>query len=452
MSLISNLFNAIYVRLTAVIAALLALTHLVVTGVSCLFGKGTLKERLVAAYTRPETQRRVFSVLRVFLPNLVLSKKLMFAYANNGTALVTRNSDVREVLARDDDFEVVYGPRMEMITGGENFFLGMQPSARYIQDVSNMRLAVRQDDVPLRIVPFVAERAAALVAAAQGGIDVPQALGLRVPAQLLGDYFGLPGPSEETMMEWTTILFWYLFADLPAVPAVTAQATLAASAFRSYLDETIATRKREPVVRDDILNRCIAMQGVTPGMDDLGVRNNLIGLMIGAVPPTSKAVVQALDQLLDRPEQLAGAQQAARVDDDALLARYVFEALRFNPVTPLIYRRAVRDAVIAQNTLRARRIPESTMVFAASFSAMFDPRQSSRPDSFRIDRPWADYLFWGTGLHTCFGAHINPVMIPGILKPILKRKGLRRASGNLGQIDNGGTPFPVHFSVEFDSL
>ena len=32
-------------------------------------------------------------------------------------------------------------------------------------------------------------------------------------------------------------------------------------------------------------------------MDDLGIRNNLIGLIIGAIPTTSKAAIQALDQL-----------------------------------------------------------------------------------------------------------------------------------------------------------
>ena len=75
-------------------------------------------------------------------------------------------------------------------------------------------------------------------------------------------------------------------------------------------------------------------------MDDLGIRNNLIGLVIGAIPTISKACVQALDQLLDRPEALASAQAAARDGDDALFAAHVFEAFRFNPINPLIYRRA----------------------------------------------------------------------------------------------------------------
>ncbi len=71
-------------------------------------------------------------------------------------------------------------------------------------------------------------------------------------------------------------------------------------------------------------------------------------------------------------------------------------------------------------------------------------------NQFRVDRPWADYLLWGYGLHTCFGAHINRAVIPTILKPLLKQRNLRRAAGAAGQMDNQGTPFPVHMKLEFD--
>src|SRR5204863_9563829 len=136
-------------------------------------------------------------------------------------------------------------------------------------------------------------------------------------------------------------------------------------------------------------------------------RNNLIGLIIGAVPTTSKAAIQAINELLDRPDALAGAGRAARADDDPLLSRYIFEALRFNPVNPFIYRRAARDAIIAKGTLRARSVTKGTMVLAANLSAMFDPLKFDTPNAFRMDRPGDNYLLWGYGLHTCFGAHIN---------------------------------------------
>jgi len=453
MSLITSFFTAVWTRLLIVGDALVGLAKLIGIGITSLTGKGdSYGDRLKNALTAPDGQRLVFAVLRAFLPNLVLSRKLVASYDNNGTALVTRFEDVKEVIARDGDFEVVYAPRMIEITAGQNFFLGMQDTPDYTRDVSNMRIAVRRTDLPAIVQPIAAKRAAELVAAARGRIDVPHDLTLRVPAQLMDVYFGTPGPSEAKMIEWTTVMFWYLFIDLAADAALDKRALLAAQECRAYLDEAIQKRKAAPTSADDVLNRCLAMQKAgLPGMDDLGIRNNLIGLLIGAVPTTSKAAIQALDVLLDRPEALAGAQRAAQADDDALLARHIFEGLRFSPVNPVIYRRAVRDTIVAAHTFRARAIPKSTMVMAGNFSAMFDRLKVDDPASFRTDRPWDNYILWGDGLHTCFGAHINQVLIPAILKPLLKQKGLRRAAGPAGQVDTQGTPFPAHLTLEFDA-
>lgn len=407
--------------------------------------------RIGAIFAATDGQRHVFALMRGLWPNLVLSRRLITAYENTGTAIVTRQRDVVEVLDREADFAVVYEPRMRRITAGENFFLGMQDSADYTRDVSNMRLVVRRGDVAERLVPFVAGEAGAIVAASGGTLDVPATLTLPIAARIVGSYFGTPGRSERALIEQTTIMFWWLFADLGADPAVEARAVAAAADFRAMLEAAIAARHANPTHTDDILNRCLALQASgTPGMSDGAIRDNLIGLLIGLVPTLSKAAVQALAVLLDRPAALAGAHAAARAGDDAALAAHVFEALRFDPVNPVIYRRAVRDCVIARGTLRARSIPAGTMVLAANLSAMFDPVALDSPDSFRTGRPWGDYMLWGYGMHQCFGAQINRAVIPAMLKPLLRQKKLRRATGTAGEVDRAGTPFPAHFLVWFD--
>ena len=45
------------------------------------------------------------------------------------------------------------------------------------------------------------------------------------------------------------------------------------------------------------------------GMDDLSIRNNLIGLIVGAIPTTSKCCAHALDELFKRPDALQGAKR-----------------------------------------------------------------------------------------------------------------------------------------------
>ena len=413
---------------------------------------GTLKSRLAGRLASPEGQRLALGVLRVFWANLVIRKVLVKAYPNSGTAIVTRFADVREVLDRESDFAVVYEPRMRKITDGENFFLGMQDSPAYQHDVSVMRLAARREDVERILVPFVAELASETLSKLGNRVDLPAELTLPTIAQMVGRYFGTPGPSQQEMIEWATIMFWYLFGDLGADPVFEQKALDAAAACRGYLDQTIAARKASPTDPEDVLNRCLDLQRAgTLGFDDLAIRNNLIGLIIGAIPTISRAAVQALDQLLERPAALADAQAAARRGDDDALGRSLFEALRFNPVNPVIYRRALIDTRIATRTLRSRAIPKDTLVFASNLSAMFDPWRLENPKSFRTDRPWEHYILWGYGLHTCFGAHINRAVIPVLLRPLLARGPVRRAEGAAGHIVTGDIPFPVHFSVEIGS-
>jgi cytochrome P450 len=382
----------------------------------------------------------VFAILRKIKPILVV----------DNFALVTRFDDVQEVLARDEIFQVTYGPKMQVITASSNFFLGMQNTPDYTRDVSNMRTAVRRDDVLGRIVPFVSRAASDVVTKSGGRMDVVQQLTRVVPTRLIGDYFGAPPDDEQELADGATVMFQFLFTDLKNDPEVGRKAREAAVKARAWLDRTITARKAAPAATDDILGRCLAMQAAgLPGMDDLGIRNNLIGLIVGAIPTTSKCCAQALDQLLQRPEALAGAQAAAAADNDALLASYVFEALRFDPNNSGVFRAAAEDYVLARGMAHAARIPKGTTVLAATQSAMFDESKVDNPSAFQTGRP--DYLsmHFGYGLHTCFGQYINRAQIPGILKPLLRCKSLRRAPGDAGTLQYEG-PFPSSMTVLYE--
>lgn len=443
---IANIFITIFQRLALWGEGLLSAGRLLL---GCL---GSLSSDGIGAYLqKPGSQRLAFSVLRAFWPNLTLNRVLMKCYENTGTALVTRRADCLDVLNRNEDFEVVYGPRMRKLTEGKNFFLGMQPGWDYIRDTSAMRLAAREIDVDEIVRPRATERANSIVGESNGRIDIVPSLTLEVPWDMTDAYFGCAAERAQ-MQEWTTTLFWYLFQDLGADAAGETRALEQAGHLRSYLDAHITERKANPTDAPDILNRCLALQSCdTPGMSDLGVRNNLLGLLIGAIPTISKASCLALDELLNRPDALASAQRAARTNNDALLAKHIWEALRFNPFNPVIYRRALRDTVIAPSTLRRAKIRKGQIVFAANASACFDRLEIPAPNEFRSDRPWKDYITWGYGMHRCFGDTINQAVIPAILKPLLVQQNLRRAHGEAGQIQSDAIGFPAHFHIEFDA-
>ena len=241
-------------------------------------------------------------------------------------------------------------------------------------------------------------------------------------------------------------MFQYLF--FPSNPEeVDEKAIGYAAKMRTYLDELIQTRKASGEQKDDVLGRCLALQSSnTPGMSDIDIRNNLLGIIAGAIPTTSKYAAQVLNYLLDRPELLELAQTAARTDEDETLRKVMLECLRFDVFSPGITRITLEDYTLAKGTWRAKKITKGTPVLALTQSAMMDARQISNPKSFRLDRPDYHYLHFGYGMHTCFGYYINMIQIPMILKAILQADKLTRAPADAGKMEFRG-PFPSHLRV-----
>ena len=384
----------------------------------------------------------IFGLLRTFKPNLVIKE----------FALITRYSDVQEALSRPDALGVTYAEKMGKITAGSNFFLGMNDTPTYTRDVSNMRLVVRRQDVAQVIAPMVEQFARQLVAKADGKIEVVSQLSSIVPCQFSAEYLGVAGPSQPELFDWTSSMFAYLF--YPDNPPEVDQAALANSVKTcAYLDQLIAQRKQEAAAgqeKDDIMGRCLKLQtSGTPGMSDLEIRNNLIGIIIGLMPTTSKCAVLVIDYLLDHPELLADAQQAALANDDETLRKTMLEALRFNSFGAGVFRIANEDYVIANGSFRSKKIPKGSKVLVALQSAMLDGRELDDPKSFRLDRPDYQYMHFGYGMHTCFGQYINMVQIPMIVKALLRCKNLRRASGDAGKVQYQQA-FPISLHLEFD--
>jgi len=385
----------------------------------------------------------IFAILRCIKPNLVLKE----------FALITRFSDVQEVLSRPDALAVTYARKMAIITDGGNFFLGMNNTATYTRDVSNMRVAVRRDDIDSIVAPMVERLSTKIVQRSSGKMDIIPELTSVIPCLLTSEYMGIPGPSQTELFEMTSSMFNYLF--YPTSPDDRDDAAMAtvSGVARDYLDNLIATRKSQAQsgeVKDDIIGRCLELQrSGTPGMSDLDIRNNLIGIIIGLIPTTSKCAVLILDYLLDHPDLLAQAQQAALKDDNETLRKFMLECLRFKSFGAGVFREATEDYIVASGTFRSKKIRKGAKVLVATQSAMLDGRVVKKPGSFRLDRPDYHYMHFGFGMHTCFGYYINMVQIPLIVKSLLRCKNLRRSEGEAGKVKNDG-PFPAHFHLEFE--
>ena len=364
------------------------------------------------------------------------------------TYIATRYDDVREVFATDRIFGVPYQEKLDVITGGQPFFLGMGDTPQYRADTGAMRRVIRRDDLPM-LAAKVEARAEAIVARAGGRVEVVDELVRRVTFDFLADYFGVPPPPDGDLRVWATRLFEYQFvaSDAP----LRAEVDEIAPALRNHIQRQIAQRRANPdAAKDDVLARCLELQEAgEPGFSDAQIRTALMGFIVGGPPQPPMVVPQALEQLLRRPDALREAQAAALAGDDALLAGYVREAMRFDPLAPGLPRVVLKEWKLAAGTKRARTIPAGSTVLAAFSSAMRDGRRVREPETFDPRRPAHEYIHFGYELHQCFGMHINNATLHLMLKPLLKRKNLRRASGETGKLRKNGA-FAESLTVEFD--
>jgi cytochrome P450 len=370
--------------------------------------------------------------------------------------VVTRHADVIDVLERDEDFTIaeVNAATMDRIDGP--FVLGMDRSEQFTRERAILQSCVHPSDAE-RIRGFVTATAGELVgaAASRGRIDVVQDLARPAAARLVASYFGVQGPDEATLMRWMRILFWEAFMNSGGDASIRRAGVQAATELHMYVDGLIAAERAEMdrggERPDTMLTRLIRAQ-VDPAtrLSDEGVRRNICGVVVGAVDTTNKATAQLVDQLLRREGALREAQRAARDGDMQTVTQYTFEALRFNPLNPVLVRHVARDAVLAEGTRHRRPVPSGHTVYAAVLPAMFDGAVFDDPETFRHDRLPAADLNFGYGMHSCFGRYVNNIQIPELVAALLRCGGLRRAPGREGRLQYEG-PFPDRLLVDVDA-
>jgi cytochrome P450 len=356
--------------------------------------------------------------------------------------LAVRYDDCTEILLNHDIYSVApYKPKQG------DYFMAQDDTAVHWREKSIMRAILDREDIP-SIRKFVADKAAGLLAAAGGTMEAVAGLTRAVPIALVQDWFGLTHSEPAKLVEWSywnqIDAFWNQPFDSIAWPdqhAIVVKREAANVEMAAYLIGLTALRKGEELVRldkTDPMSRLLALSATGALKFDLQrVVINVGGLLIGAVETTSHAVVNALDFLLQRPDDLAKARAAAQGDDPSLVDGYVFEALRFKPAFPYYFRMCEQDAVLGRGTSYEARIRKGTMVLAVTHSAMFDPQGQTNPDTVDPTRGIANQFHFGLGLHECLGIAIGRVMIPEIV-----RQSLRLAGLSVGPVDRKGGPVP----------
>ncbi len=386
-----------------------------------------------------------------------LANRRMPVFKFGARVYVNKHDLVTGLLDRDRDFTIREINRDRMAALSVAFFLGMDRSPEHDREHTITRSVVHDGD-GAKIRKLLRESAGEQIELARDfkRIDVVSSLAEVVMVRLLRDYFGVDGPDETTMKSWMRILFWDLFLNQDDNQKIHRRALRAGAALKDHLERTIARRKRalqddSDALADTLLDRMIRKQR-EPGnewFDDDTIRRNISGLIIGALPTNSKAVVLVLDELLERPEELRRAAEAATQGDMKAVHQYAYEALRFNPHNPAIARFAEDDQSLEGAGGKTYKIRAKSVVIAGLSPAMFDPETFPRPGQFDCQRDLNSYMHFGYGFHECYGTYINAMAIPEMTAAVLKLKNLKRAPGRAGRGLYEG-PFPNNFVLTFD--
>ena len=405
--------------------------------------------------------------------------------------LVALFSDVRDMLQMPSIFTVdLYKPKMAVTGPDDGFLMAHDDDALHYREKSLMQGLLNRKDMP-RVRKLIESWAKDVLDQADGEIEFVNDYCRTVPAILVQKYFGLDGVGRADLIEWS---YWNQYDAFNNQPfnildeeqrryiverhervSENLTAYVASLVVRKMFTARIVNwlqfmlslpqrfflalfgmvmKPRPDTIVSRMLRSSFARQVDFP-LIRLGI--NAGGLLIGAIETTQQAVCQALEFFIQKPDLMQKAKLAASVGDRSEFDALVWEALRFVPIRPDIFRKASEDYTIAKGTKHETEVKKGTIVRLLTQSAMFDTFAYENPDAFNPNRNLYHNFAFGFGSHQCLGKYIGMVMIPemvrqAVLLPELKAKAkisYERKEGPLkGKIDG---PFPEEYTINWET-
>ena len=182
---------------------------------------------------------------------------------------------------------------------------------------------------------------------------------------------------------------------------------------------------------------------------DNRVRDNLVGCTVGTMDNLAGAFANALDMLLDQPEQLAAAAAAPQAGEDELVLGTCWRrcaSIRWRRCSfasratrrPSPRARTAREVIPRHARVRFERLGD-------------DGRRPGRPSRWNSTSAAPHHhLHFGVGMHQCLGAQLASVQLTEFAKALVRREHLRRAPGDERPADLHRRAFPNPFVLEFD--
>lgn len=220
-------------------------------------------------------------------------------------------------------------------------------------------------------------------------IDLLTEFAYPLPARVICEFIGIPGPDQMMFKEWCEIL-----NQSPTVPADPARLRTVYEELREYVKALLDIRRTE--VREDLISNLVSAT-------DEGIYSEeelvctLMFVLIAGHETTANLIGNGMYLLLSHLDQL----ELLR-SDPGLVGTAIEEFLRFeSPTDRGTLRIAGEDMRIGDVD-----IPKDSFVHLCLASANRDPAQFDDPDTFDIARTPNHHLSFGRGPHFCAGANL----------------------------------------------
>lgn len=412
--------------------------------------------------------------------------------------MVSLYADLTDIMQMPKTFTVdLDKPKMGVTATEVGYLMAHDDDALHYREKSLMQGLLNRDDIP-RVRALVEKVAKKILDDAGGKIEVVNDYCRMVPAQLVEKYFGLDGIDPRELIEWSFWNQYDVFHNQPfdlnspeefnyivgkhhevgeklgfyigtlmlrksivvLLENIWRMLMLPFRFLKTLLCKLLHLTPVPQATRDDMVKRMVRSKfarEVEFPLKRVGV--NAGGLLIGAIETTSQAAAQVIEYFVDTNKALMPELRLkAAAPDPAAFDAMVWEALRFVPISPYMFRQASEDYSVAKGTRHETMVHKGTNVLVLSQSAMFDTYAYDNPDVFNPDRNWYHNFNFGFGSHECLGKYVGMVLIPEMVRqvvlrddlastgPINRKNGARYGNGpGAGQIG----PFPEEYNLTY---
>jgi cytochrome P450 len=222
-------------------------------------------------------------------------------------------------------------------------------------------------------------------------------------------WLGVPLDRHRDLLDWSHAMVKMYEFDTTEEQAIAANA--AAAAFRDYVLELIAERRRSP--REDLVSGLVQARVEGGRLSDAEVVSTVIVLLNAGHEATVNTLGNGIRALMHHRDQWR------RLVDGAVPAVAALEELiRFDPPLQLFERWVLEDGV----EVAGAPIPRGAKIALLFGAANRDPRVFPDPDRFDVARAnAAEHIGFGGGIHVCIGAPLARVELEASLRALVER-------------------------------